>query len=374
MKKHIVTHLIIGLDKGGAETMMFQILKYRTENAPQYRIISLGLSGNYYENKILDLGYEVIILNIKRRPIHSLIALAKNLKNTEVLCCWMYYANLIGFIVGKISRVKKIIWCIRHSDLNKRRNSRFVLIVNKICIWLSSKVDVITYNGIESKKIHEQAGYFSKKGIVLENGCDIATFQFNEFLRVKIREKLKIKNDMSMVLSIARNAEIKDLPTFIRAIAAIRQFNDKVIGVMCGNGIEETNHKLVVLCEENKLIIGRDILLIGFFDDINALLSATDLYILHSAGEAFPNTLIQAMACKCLVVTTNVGDASIILNDPEVVVDVGDYHKIAEVSNRLLKLNEWEKGEMRERNRERVVEKYDICNVVRNYEALYGMN
>ena len=57
-----VVHLITGLGKGGAETMLYQIIKYRTKDAPDYVVISLGLS-HFLEDRIEKEGVEVLDLD-----------------------------------------------------------------------------------------------------------------------------------------------------------------------------------------------------------------------------------------------------------------------------------------------------------------------
>ena len=92
-----VTHLINGLGKGGAETMLYQVMAYRNKRDVFYHVISLGQS-SFYENKILETGVKLTVLDIKRKPLTTVITLIKLLKDTDVLCTWMYHSNYIGYI------------------------------------------------------------------------------------------------------------------------------------------------------------------------------------------------------------------------------------------------------------------------------------
>lgn len=64
MKKR-VTHIITGLGKGGAETMLYQVIKFRTNNSLEHKVISLGGS-SFYEDRIRALGVSVEICNIRK--------------------------------------------------------------------------------------------------------------------------------------------------------------------------------------------------------------------------------------------------------------------------------------------------------------------
>lgn len=366
-----VTHLILGLGKGGAETMLYQILKYQTAEAPKYKVVSLGLS-HYYESKIRYLEIPVKEACINRNPfkiVRSIITIRKEIKDADVLCCWMYGANLLGYLLKH--RQQKIIWCIRHSDLNPENNSRKTILFSKVCAKLSKNVPLVAYNGYKAGQVHKKAGYIPQNSIVLNNGLDIDEYRKIPEYRKNAREELGISDGQYMILSVARDSKIKDLPTFIKMMALIRKKHNDAIGVMCGVEITESNESLTYLCGKKGLRVGADIKLIGFRDDVIRLMNAADVYVLHSLGEAFPNTIIQAMACKTPVVTTDVGDVRNILSSNAFISAPGDHKALAENVCKLLELDEKEKRIVIDKNRRIVEDNYDIKNIVKDYERAF---
>lgn len=368
MGKH-VTHLITGLGKGGAETMLYQTLKYRSRNDISYQVVSLGAS-HYYEEFIRELGVDVTVLKLKKRPISSLIRMFGLVRKTETLCCWMYHANLLGYFIGKMTGVKRIVWCIRHSNLDPRFNKRTTLKINRICAKLSVSVDAIAYNGGQARNVHEDIGYCKEKGLILENGCDCEEFAPREDAGRLLREELMTSDGMKIVLSVTKDHPIKDIPNFIRAFSMLREERADVVAVMCGTGVEANNERISAFCREHNLTVGKDVFLLGMRHDVPYLMAACDLFVLHSAGEAFPNVLLQAMACGCLCVTTDAGDAATILEDSSGVVPSGNAVLLNKKMEEKLELNREEKARIKRRNRERILNYYSIQHIVMDYEKL----
>lgn len=365
-----VTHLIVGLGKGGAETMLYQVLKYGTDPALVHRVVSLGAS-HYYEEPIHALGIEVKELPLRYRPLRALQQLFHILRQTDTLCCWMYHANFFGWFVGRAARVPKIIWCIRHSNLDPALNSRNTLHINEFCAKRSRGVAAIAYNGEQARKAHEEVGYCKEKGVVLDNGCDCAEYAPDPQAAAFLRQELELSPARKIVLSVSKNHPIKDIPTFLHAFARLHHLRPETVAVLCGSRVEPSNESLCAQCHENGLVIGGDVFLMGLRHDVPRLLTACDLYVMHSAGEAFPNVLVQAMSCGCVCLTTDVGDARRILNQDEFVVPPGNAEALCTVMEKLLALDAPATARLRIANRQRVLDHFDIRQIVRQYEELF---
>src|SRR5699024_9667747 len=92
-----ITHIITGLNMGGAETMLYKLLKYGNRDKYTFKVISMMNEGVYGE-KIKGLGIQVISLNMKQgRPsLKGFIKAKKAIRNTDIIQTWMYHADLFG--------------------------------------------------------------------------------------------------------------------------------------------------------------------------------------------------------------------------------------------------------------------------------------
>ena len=258
----VVVHLIVGLDKAGAETMLYQILKNSHCNNI-YKVVSMG-KGNYYKPYIENLGIEVLELNMKQHPFKSIGAAKKILKGADTLCCWMYHSNLVGYLAAKHLGIKKIIWCIRHSDLSPAHNKRRTLFINNICARFSRNVSLILYNGKRARKVHEAVGYCKERGVITDNGCDTNEYKFDPEARTCLLKELNIQPDKKILLSVTRDAPIKDVPTFLEAFVRVHKKENDTIAVLCGSGITVENEKITEFCEKKGIIIEKDIFSMWF--------------------------------------------------------------------------------------------------------------
>lgn len=367
-KKRIkVTHIIAGLNQGGAEMMLYKVLKYSDRNKYNIQVISMMDHGSLKE-KILELGIPVDTLHIKRGEI-SIIALCKAIKlckESDILQTWMYHADFLGFLISIFLR-KKVIWGIHHANLEKGKNKRTTLSIAKINSFFSRWVDCIVSCSYKAEGVHIKYGYDKSKFIVIPNGFEIDRFYPITNARNILEKEFPILKGKVLFSLVARYDILKDHRNCIKALNIVQKKFSNFILLLCGTDMDKNNKELLSTIYENNL--QEKILLLGKREDIPLIMSATDIYISSSSGEAFPNVIGEAMACGTPCVVTDVGDSAYMVGETGKVVERQNSIQLAEAILNFLNDNEYK--EISQKCRERIIENFEIKNITRKYNSLW---
>jgi glycosyltransferase involved in cell wall biosynthesis len=109
----------------------------------------------------------------------------------------------------------------------------------------------------------------------------------------------------------------------------------------------------------------------GERSDAARITATFDIATCSSTGEGFPNIIGEAMASGVPVVTTDVGDARLIVGDTGVVVPVANPKALAKGWQDVLDLGAEGITALGERARARVSDHYDIDGVAEQYATIY---
>lgn len=361
MKK--VVHIITGLGSGGAENMLYKLLKYSDRDKFYHEVISLMNEG-VYGIKIKEMGIKVHCLNLNQKKIFSSLIKAKNIcKGIDIVDTWLYHADTFGFIVAKILLRKKLIWNIRHSNLDKDVNKSRTLKIVKLNSFLSKHVDCITYNSNKALDNHLRIGYADRNSVVIPNGFELDEFKFNLEDRIKTRKELDIREEEKVIITVGRWNIQKDYYTLLKALNKLKKCNSKFKMIMVGTKLDYSNDELLSLIDRYKL--NDNMILLGRRNDIPSLLSAADIYISSSLGESFSNAIGEAMACELHCVVTNVGDSKLMVGDTGKVVEAKDY---VNMSKGLLNYINSSNLNRNGNARHRVIENYEIKEIAKKSE------
>lgn len=369
-----ITHLITGLDLGGAEMMLYKVLLQMNRDAFQAEVISMRDMGTLGE-KIVKLGIPVHTLNMRRgvpdpRALWRLVSRLKK-QPPDLLQSWMYHANLMGGIAAKLAGDIPIVWGIHHSNFDPHKSKRRTIWTMKAGALLSSRVPrEIICCGEVPRRVHVEMGYDARKTKVIPNGFDLTSFQPDPLARIAIRQELHIPLNAPLIGLTARFHPKKDHRTFVEAARLLHRANPAAYFVLCGHGINEDNQELLGWI--NEAGISQHCRLLGVREDMAKLTAALDIATSTSAyGEGFPIVLGEAMACGVPCVVTNVGDSPHLVGATGVVVAPNEPTELAKAWQYFLQLDPHTKLRLAREARCRIADNFSLPVIVGKYERVY---
>ena len=368
-----ILHIITGLNVGGAERFLHELLANGLSTNCENRVISLSTMGEYGP-KLEALGVLVTCLGMHpRRPsVQAIRVLQRCLQEFQpgIIQGWMYHGNLMASLATKLAPGKpSVVWNVRGAlyDLGEqKRNTQWIIRLTK---WISRQPNHILYNSHLSREHHQNFGFNSSNGIVIPNGFDTTLWKPDAEARQVTRETLRLVETDNLVGFVARYHPMKDIPNFLEAMAHLMPDDARLHCVMIGQDIGPENANLAHCF--SKLPMER-VHILGQRDNIHHLMPAFDLFCLSSNSEAFPNVLGEAMACGVPSVSTDVGDVRHLLGDTGKIVPMSDPRALSDALNSLLSIDARSRRLKVEAARRRIVENFSLPDITTRYANLYN--
>ncbi len=222
-----ITHIITGLSTGGAETMLYKLLKHMDRSKFLCEVISLTDLGPVAQD-IKSLGVSVQALGMSRgipdpRYLWKLIRIIRR-HQPCIVQTWMYHSDLIGGLSARLAGKIPVIWNLRQSNLSAQVNKKLSLLTAKICAWFSGILpDKILCNSEAARQAHIKFGYQLGPIMVIPNGFDPSTFKPDASARSSVRQELGISQTALVIGLVGRFDPQKDHRTFLQAMGLLKK-------------------------------------------------------------------------------------------------------------------------------------------------------
>jgi glycosyltransferase involved in cell wall biosynthesis len=228
----------------------------------------------------------------------------------------------------------------------------------------------VIYASRVSADQHETLGFATDRTTVIPNGFDCEEFKPSTRARIALREELAVGDDTILIGLMGRFHAQKDHRTFLQAARLLSEAKEGLHFVLAGRGVDPQNRELAQLIERFRLN-GRAHLL-GERRDMPDLTAALDIATSTSSfGESFPNVIGEAMACGVPCVVSDVGHSAAIVGDTGHVVSPRDPAALSAAWLSLLDMGAAARVELGAAARQRILSKFSLGQVVRQYEAAY---
>lgn len=304
-----ILHIAPHLRQGGAERLLFELATRAPAGVAHH--VALMQEEVFFDRADLvveDLGFDltrrlrgVTHLPASRRRLRALVERLR----PDIVQGWLYYGAFLSLAVGGRA---PLVWSIHNTTFPRfLANPPLHLIDRTLAARSRSTPDAIVYCAASARVFHEARGYAPRRGLVIDNGVDLALFRPNAERRAVRRNAFGLADDAFVVLLSARNAPQKDLPNCLDAFSLFRRDTPMARLLLAGRGMNGSDAGLRDLITARGL--GAAVVMLGEVSDMPGLLDASDAVLLGSRyGEAMPMALLEALVMDKPIAATRVGD------------------------------------------------------------------
>ncbi|MCL2610217.1 MAG: polysaccharide pyruvyl transferase CsaB [Defluviitaleaceae bacterium] len=325
-----ILHLISGGDKGGAKTHVFTLLTALGEEIDV--TVACFMEGVFYQ-EVKQLPIKSILLKQKfRNDLTVIKPLTGHIKQEkyDIIHAHGARANFIAMFLKPF--VTQPIVTTIHSDYNldftQNVYKKYVYTsLNKMSLGFADYYIAVSNN---FKQMLVERNYEASKIFTAYN-----TIDFEQKPQITNSFSFTQKNKIGI---IGRFDKVKGHEVFIKAAAAVLKYEPDTVFLLAGEGPEEQNLKRLA----KNLGIEKNIMFLGFVEDIFGFINTIDINVLTSYSESFPYVLLEGALLKKPTVSTAVGGITDLIkeNKTGMLAKSGDYKSVAKKILALIKNRE----------------------------------
>jgi len=375
-----ILHLLKGLGIGGAEILLFNLIKGLGNKKYEHHVYCFGNDGPLRE-RLSSLGASVYLGKQRasaKNPIRFILSLSLLVKdllgfikinNIKIILSHLLPANELAIAVGKLAGIP--VFPTVHSPkafVDERRllDSR---------VHMIKALDMVTYHAAErvlvvSEEIREVVRRIfrisNSKISLLRNGI---VFDDGFMPTVDFEKEFPHSDGKFKIIAVGRLAPSKSFDTLIRSIPIVIERGLKnLIVLIVGTG--EERQKLEQLIDD--LGVGNAVHLLGLRHDVINLLKSSELFVMPSRYEGLSMAMIEAMACGLPIIGSDIrGLKDYITDDEDGLLFSVDNH--VSLSASILKIGSNDKLRARLSNgaRQSFERKYDMRKNIKPLEVMF---
>ena len=309
-----ILYVITALAQGGAERVVCDLADAMFEKGNEVKIVYL--TGEIFTrpvNQQIEL-ISIGLTNIVSLPI-SYLKLSNVIRkfSPDIVHAHMVHANLIARLIRVTTPINRLI-CTAHSS---NEGGKLRMILYRVTHHLADITTNVSNTAVHSFELKNAVPKNSMR--VIYNGINFNNFNYDSNTRKELFKELSIQCDHKMILSVGRFSKAKNYINLLEAMILLKKYDNTPFKLLiAGDG--ELRNEIENFIEDSDL--SNEVILLGRRDNIPFLMSACDLFVLSSDHEGLPTVLIEALACKAQIVSTNVSGVEEV---------IGNYGKIVEV-------------------------------------------
>ena len=243
----------------------------------------------------------------------------------DVVLSTLDSVNIVALLAKYIANVNTI-FCVRQTIFYSQhiietdQNFDANIMPKLLKRWYPTADKVISVSKAMTEDLVNKGGLQSSKVFTIYNPIDMEKI---EKCSSEDIEDSWFKNDKQpIVLAVGRLVKQKDFQSLLKAISIVRK-NIDVKLVILGDGPERDN--LENLSKE--LSLDDSVKLLGHVSNPYKYMANSTVFVLSSKWEGMPNVLLEALACKCSIVSTDCPSG------PSEILEDGEYGELVPLND-----------------------------------------
>lgn len=346
MKKISVLNLITALNYGGAEKVVFDLVKNADRNKFCVKVACLG-TGDMLPLFVRN-GMSPLVCNMNKnyRGLINVIKLVNKFvrKNEiDIIHAHMFHSLFIASIVKIFSPNIKIVFTPHNVNLEHKLREIITFLLRPF-----RSMDIL-FSVIEKRR------YYNSNIRVIPNGIEIDT---------PVNRNAKGKDQEFEFICVGGFRPQKNYLQFLKEVVPKINENYKFKVLIAGKG--ELQNEIEKSINDNG--IEDKIHLLGLRNDIPELLNNSDAFLMPSKWEGFPIAILEAGERQLPIIATPVGSVPSILEG-----NCGFLSSVEQFATNMEYIMDNHQEALRRgmNLREKIVSEFSIESVVRKHEALY---
>ncbi|MHC4561240.1 MAG: glycosyltransferase [Planctomycetota bacterium] len=326
-----ICQLVTELRPGGAERCVYE-LATRLDRE-KFDVQVAALRGGAVAEELRSAGVKVHVLDVGGKwslalpgKLRRLAAMLRD-EGIELLHTHLFHADLAGRLAMRKGGVRHLVHTV-HVAEKRWRPWQFAF-----ARWMKRRCERIVCVSPSVKQWHaQQSGLADDCYEVIANGIDADAFARDEAARRKLREDWRAGDEDVVAAFVGRLDRQKGADVLLATIERLAGEGQRIKFVIAGDGPQRP--MVEQFCSTQA---GEACQYLGHVGNVNAVLSAADMFILPSRWEGWPLALGEAMAAGLACVGTEVAGIQDVLTDGQtgLVVDGENPEQLAAAVGRL---------------------------------------
>ena len=268
--------------------------------------------GGCAEGPLLDgvraEGFRVIAIPFVRRlsPLAHVRAFASlvdilRAEKPDIVHGHMPISGFLARLAARVAGVPTVAYTCHGFLFNHASSSLPRRALSFVMEWTAARVTDVFMTVSDAEARDARRLGISSRAVAVLNGRDPGVFRPDAMARARIRADLGVPPDRVVVIAVSRLVWHKGYPELAAAMRSVPEAELWVVGERLDS---DRGADMIALLRAAGL--GFRLRLLGYREDIPALLAAADIFTLPSRFEGLPMSVIEAMLTGLPVVATNV--------------------------------------------------------------------